>query len=394
MRQVLENCESVRWCAAMSPTREMFLGYAHQVFHRARRGAGFRLDPAAETAYRLDIAGGGDQQVLVFAARPFRHELQVEQVVVGKDVPGRQRRRQVILEAHVAERMQLAVQPQHVFLLAEIPGLQVEADVQAVGRSPAPFGIARQQAVRIVEAGDAAIQRESFIAHAYFTGERHAGRFLGGVHRAVHNRPDRQEQRGSLASLEFGLKLELFALHAELVHAAGRIALGRRLVVDPVAETMEAAGAARPVADPGAQARYAVLRKTGDLLALLAVEDIGESSVGPADVDNRDAAQQPRRRQRHILPALVMEAPPQLAAGVRRSQGRPVDDAGLAGITSHARLAVGSDDIGRSRGQGHGDHGKRHRIAKAAGPPAPGLRWIVMLGWLVGRLDGTVSPGG
>ena len=62
-----------------------------QLLYLAQRRVLAGLDPAAERADRLHVAAGRDQQVLVFAARAFRCEMQVQQPVIGENMPGRER---------------------------------------------------------------------------------------------------------------------------------------------------------------------------------------------------------------------------------------------------------------------------------------------------------------
>ena len=124
------------WCVSQKnrahlPARTVAFRHARQLRHdalgRLRAGA----YPAAESADGLDVAAGGDPQVFIFAPRPFRLEVQVQQIVVRPYVPWRQRVVGIEVEMRAAQRIQLTIEPQRVFMRAEIAGLQVETQVQA-----------------------------------------------------------------------------------------------------------------------------------------------------------------------------------------------------------------------------------------------------------------------
>src|SRR5471032_2045206 len=135
------------------PARRVVLGHAGELRDDAFRCIRSAPDPAAEGADGLQVAAGGDHQVLVVAPRAVRREPQFELIIFSEDMPARQRIGGVVNKVYWSQPVHLPVEPQRVFVGAKITGLQIETQFQSMRRSPAPRRIARQQAVGIIEAG-------------------------------------------------------------------------------------------------------------------------------------------------------------------------------------------------------------------------------------------------
>jgi hypothetical protein len=193
---------------AYLPVRLVVFCDTDQIFHLVHGTPWGRFDFAAEGADRLYVVAGRDDQVFTLLARAFGLEGQIEQAVIGADVPGFHGLLGVKVKVGVAQRNEFAVQPQHVFVVAKIAVLQVEADAGGVRRRPAPLGVTGQQAVGIVKAGDPAVELEGFSprVRAAVNGER--GRFDGGVRAApVPNGANGGQEGRCIFQIDHGVNL-------------------------------------------------------------------------------------------------------------------------------------------------------------------------------------------
>lgn len=111
------------------------------------------LQSAPEKTNGLDVVGSSQTQILLLASSALGVESQINLAVVSFDLPLAQGVLSVKLENGVSNRVDVAVHPDGVLVLAHVALLQVEAEVLGVSGGPEPFGVSGQQTVgRVQEA--------------------------------------------------------------------------------------------------------------------------------------------------------------------------------------------------------------------------------------------------
>ena len=65
----------------------MVFGHAHQFFYLPLGCIQTYPDPATENTYGLQITAAGDDEVFIFCAKTFGMKMQIQQTIIGMDMP-------------------------------------------------------------------------------------------------------------------------------------------------------------------------------------------------------------------------------------------------------------------------------------------------------------------
>ena len=125
--------------------------------------------------YGLYVITRGHHKVAIGLSCSLRSKVQIQEPVIGLHTPWRQRALRIKIKLGGPQRNQGSVQPQDIFLIAEIAFLQVKAHASVVRTRPSPGRVSGQQAIRTVQATQCAMQRMPLAIQFKFAHHRQTG---------------------------------------------------------------------------------------------------------------------------------------------------------------------------------------------------------------------------